>query len=232
MALLFHDGFETGGADAWSSVVGTPAFHADYANTGNYGMQCNTSGSEAGVTISLSSHRRATFYLYIQSTPDDDCIILGGNYFNDWYLVLDTNRYIDLYYGDSATKKADGSTQLSTGQWYRISLSIDGVDSCKVYIGESEEHSATQSGIADFSPRIGALSSVTANLYFDDIAFDDDSSLDNIGDIHVGPARPVGEGTDDDNYTLDEHGWADSSEAADAVYTEINNDPDKGSRKT
>ena len=66
MALVFHDGFETGGAEAWSSVTGSPSFvgagavgGSDDPNTGNYCMRCNASGSAVYVHPSRLAVKRA-----------------------------------------------------------------------------------------------------------------------------------------------------------------------------
>ena len=72
---------------------------------------------------------------------------------------------------------------------------------------------------------LGVYTSCTADLYFDDFACDSIINTDDLGDIRTLAARPAGEGTDDDNYTTDPQGWADSTGAADAVYTELTDDP-------
>ena len=81
MALVFHDGFETGGADAWLSVTGSPTFVAGAARTGGYGMRCNTSAAQAFITSTSTGSvnvSKWSFNLYITSLPNSDCTILIG----------------------------------------------------------------------------------------------------------------------------------------------------------
>jgi hypothetical protein len=201
MALEFHDGFETGGADAWSSTTGSPTFTAGAANTGNYGMRCNSSGSAVGVSYT-GSLKRATFYLYIASAPTGADAQLTDNGTAFWSLYLTTAREIDLYYGATPTKKADGTTVLNTGQWYRISISADGTDTCKVFIDGNEEHSDTQASMTTVSGTVGILNTgVTADLYFDDYARDQTASTADLGNIKTLAARPNAEGTDQNTGT-------------------------------
>jgi len=167
--------------------------------TGNYCMTCDSSGSSDYVVKDSGTDRqRATFYLLIAETPSSGCRIFGIADTDQWSLYLDSSRYIDLYYGATPTKKADGTNQLSIGVWYRISISADGSGNVKVYIDGIEEHSQTQSGVDHIESNLGVLTSDTAELYFDDYACDGTTSTDDIGDIRTLAARPTANGTDQD----------------------------------
>ena len=219
MALIFHDGFETGGAENWASVTGSPTFIAGAANTGNYGMRCNVSGASAYVT-KVKVNRRITFYLYINSggTPDIDCIIYGAK--GTAAIVLNTSRQLELWVDGP---KKDTGTALNEGQWYRVSMSLASAG-CKIYVDGSEDctTATAQSLIGD---DIGVITSCTADLYFDDYATDNTDSTDDLGDIRTLAARPIGEGTDQDTATSKADGWVDNTESAVAVFGELDSDP-------
>jgi hypothetical protein len=192
MALTFHDGFETAGAGAWGSVTGSPTFIAGAKYSGNYGMHCDTTGGADVYYVGSSlTYYQVTCRLYISTAPGRDTTILGDNLNGN--LVLTTTRELDLY--DGAVKKRDGTTQLNTSQWYRISLAIDSSGNAEYWIDGSSE--STQIGISAMTNLdVGIRDSVTANLDFDDVAVSNTDSVADIGDIRTLAARPTGNGVD------------------------------------
>ncbi len=228
MALVFHDGFETGGADAWSNVTGTPTFIAGAAHTGGYGMRCNTSSAIAYVSYHTVDNSDINcgvgFYLRIASAPSVDCDILGeAGIIDDLHLKLTDDRHIEVWY--DGTLRDTSNSQLSTEQWYRIAVSMPNSGNRKLWIDGTEECSwSTGSTYIRF--HLGVLTSCNADLYFDDIWFDSAHSIatDN-GDIRTLAARPIGEGTDQDTATAKADGWVDNTESAVAVFGELDSDP-------
>jgi len=223
MALVFHDGFETGGAEAWTSTLGTPSFHADYAHSGNYGMQCNASGSIVYVryeAASGSTTQGYSFYFYLTAAPSAECTIfslISDDAFV-FKLTIGTDRKLNIY-DDQNNKEGTTASALNTGQWYHLELKYSAGDFyCQV--DGSDEIIATGTSRSIIEYRLGVQSTVTANFYYDDFVITD--SADYPGDIRVLAARPVAEGTDQDTGTGAD--WQDSDNTP-AVYTELDQDP-------
>ena len=230
---LFAGGYRkstTDSGSSWSSVTTSDVTFKlllPISHTGKYAMRCNSTGSAVYVGKTLTGNQyRLSFYLYIASAPTADAQLMG-KHGSGWCLFLDTDRYLDVYYGITPTKKADGTTQLNTGTWYRISISTDSSENCKVYIDGNIEHSVTETGMSGGTvPTYGVFNAdVTADLYFDDFAIDGTDSTDDLGDIRTLAARPNAEGTDQDTATSKADGWVDSTETAVAKYTELDTSP-------
>lgn len=205
MAIVFHDGFEMGGFGEWPSVTGSPTLvttgevDGDDPNTGSYCMRCNTSSGTAYVGWGFSGSLCVQFtaYIYIADAPDSDTQIFGSS--SRTFLKLTTTREIDLY-GEVSGKLADGSTQLDTNTWYRISGTADNSeDKAYVWIDGNIEHngitvdSAAWSASLDFG--VGIIDSCTADLYFDDVILSDTTKqTTDIGDIRTLVSLPAGAG--------------------------------------
>jgi len=197
MIPLFHDGFESSGADAWDSVQGTPSFIAGAANSGNYGMECDTTGGATTAYVSRSAitYYGFSFYLTVKTAPSSDVPILGGS--GDVRLVLTTDRKLEVW--SPATLRITGTAQLTLDETYRVSYqSYTGGDS-KLYVNGIQDGSSYSSVLAFGALNLGILESVTAHLYFDDfIATNQDGDSDDPGDIHILAARPTANGSDQD----------------------------------
>jgi len=219
MALVFHDGFETGGAEAWASVTGSPTFIAGAAANGsNYGMRCNATGSAVYANSGKNIYGGSANY-YIVDLPDSDTPIMGNTIDG---VVLKTTGYIELLAGGTVRDTSD--TQLQTGQWYRISWAdLSGSAETKIYIDGVEE---CVYGVREYIVgRFGVIDNVTCDLYVDDVAIDGSIVSGDLGDIRTLAARPVGEGTDQDVATTAANGWANAADSANGNYTEIDDDP-------
>lgn len=188
MALVFLSGFETGDFGEWSSTTGSPAVVGTQKKTGDYAMQCDTTGGAATayVTAHSGETQRGTFYLRIATAPSALCRIFGGIGGGDLNIRLDTDRHIDLYNSNDASRL--GTTELALNTWYRISFGIDGSYKGTVYLNGVVEHSPAI--ISNTEPYLGILDSVTADLYFDDYSSDNTVSSDDPGDIRVLRSSP------------------------------------------
>jgi len=225
MALNFHDGFETGGAEAWSSVTGTPAFNASYANTGNYGMRCNAAGSAVYVTPPSNTYHRISVWIYINSITNAITIIGGSLSTNEAALELTSSRYLRLVSNSGGDDT--GPTQLNTGTWYRISVSASSASGCKAYLNGVEECSFSNNASAGIGTgEVGAYGPVTCDIYFDDCAYDGTDSTSDLGNILTLAARPTSNGIDVD---LGNNMWQDRTGGSDngnnANYVRLTDDP-------
>ena len=221
MSLVFHDGFETGGADAWGGSTGTVSVQDIIKKTGNYALRSHPTSSNGYVFNTGQFHKRISVFLYIADAPDQRVIILGQNTVDKVNVRLGTDRRLGLYELD--VLRSAGTTVLDTGKWYRISVSCDGADNVKVYIDGVEELSSLTSGL-EILRLVGILTAgTTADLYFDNYAADDTASTDDIGDIRTLAARPIGQGVDNDAGS-DEDDWRDPANNA-ATYVHLDSDP-------
>lgn len=188
--LDFYSGFETGTLDEWASTTGAASINTTESHTGDYSVQCNTSGSPAYVQQNNTGTRRVTWYMYIDTAPSANSTIfldaVGGV---PHALVLSTDRYILLVDNGSVTDI--GTTQLALDTWYRISLHTSGA--CQVYINGNLEFGENMTWVPAI-PAIGNHSSTTANLLFDDFACESLNEAGDMGDIRVLRAVPNAEG--------------------------------------
>ena len=130
MAITFISGVEMGTLGEFDTTSGTVSASTTQKNTGAYSVRCNPTSSYGYVRYSSTTETRISFYLYIATSPNSDAKIFGVSS-GYWGLVLTTDGYIDLY--ESTTKRVDGTTQLSTGTWYRISLTVNSSDGHAYY---------------------------------------------------------------------------------------------------
>lgn len=207
MAITGFSGAELGTTDEFFLTSGTVSVSGSNVNTGSFSLRSNPSNGVGYVNLNNSAmSTRFTAYLYIDSSPDQETVILGYNQAGYANIRLTSDRYLKAYNGD--TLKGSGSTQLNEDTYYRISGSIDGDsanDPFKVYIDGVEEISDDMDGVVNgwggaSSFRVGASTlNTTADLYFDDIVCDDISSTDDLGNIVVAvAANPNADGDAND----------------------------------
>ena len=192
-AMTFHSGFESGSTFEWSSSWGTFSIQTSIKKTGTYAMRCNPSTSPVYVNAGATANR-GTFYLYIAAAPSIETIICGRTSTSS--IQLTATNYITLY--DGSAIRGTSTTQLALSTWYRISFSRDSSNNGAAYINGTQEISTTTL-VNGFSERLGVVSTgaATADLYFDDVAFDNTQSIDDVGDIRTLLSLPNAAG----NYT-------------------------------
>lgn len=217
MALIFHSGFETGDFSEWVLIFGSPAVVETQKKTGIYAMQCDTTGGAATAYVvkSTPDDRRLTVYIYISTAPNVEAIILGSVGMSYCNIRLTDDRHLTLYI--DTTLKDTGSNQLALNTWYRISLSVTG-DEAYGYLNGTLEVSTVDVAANLVSARCGILTEVTADIYFDDFAVDDDYSGNDIGDIRVARASPNAAGEYTNFDTLSGYTNCDEVPASDADY--------------
>jgi len=172
MAITFISGIELGTLGEFSSTSGSVSASTAQHNTGAYSLRVNPSADNAYVAVA-ASQRRISLYLYIVDAPDNDCYVI----YNGWSLVLTTDRYVDLYEG--ATKRVDGTTQLNTGTWYRLSITVNSSDGwCYYWIDGNPEgnYDGTTTNIGQFIGAYTLGSAPTTDMYRDDSITDDTAS--------------------------------------------------------
>jgi hypothetical protein len=188
VALVFHSGFETNDFSEWNSTTGSPSIDATTKKTGSYAMRCNTSSAQA-YAGGPGSITRFSLYLYIASFPSSTTLIVGSESVAN--VRLGTTGILYLYDGNT---EEDSYSSLNTGQWYRISGSIDGSNNAKLFVDGIERCTTSAMSETYFGASLGVISSVTADLYFDDWAQDSTASTADLGDIRVQVALPESNG--------------------------------------
>lgn len=191
MAIIALVGAEMGTFGEVSSVFGSTTISATHPNTGSYSYLFNPSGGSAYIQAFVSTAKRISIYIYIDTSPDVESRIIGSLDANMVNVRLTSDRYLKLY-NQNTQKGSTGSIQLAEYTYYRISVSLDpdtANDPCKVYIDGVEEISADTDGCTIIQAIVG-VASATADIYVDDIVLDDTASTADLGDIRVQLAQP------------------------------------------
>ena len=199
MALTFHSGFEGGNTFEWSGVTGTPSIQSTIKKTGSYAMRANTSATTANVSANLTvAPVQFSVYVRVDTLPASDTMIVGsGLDANGAYIYLTSTGYLKLQDGSTPTLRGTSATQLSTGQFYRISGTLDTTND-KGYVWIDGVIDSNLNGVAIGSTiaywgsgglgntmYFGVVTSATTDLYMDDVAVGDTSGSADLGDIRT-----------------------------------------------
>lgn len=203
MARLATTGFEcndvrTDGSPGFAiQLLSGATYRAGAARTGSFGIQCAAAASPDSHaqllftgTVGRTYYARA--YVNFQSFPGSDCWVVyigAGSMLPIFGLVVTSGGIARAYRGFSAGSQSvaqvgsDGPT-LSTGTWYRVEVSLNcgvgSIDSGELRIDGVTVASASsqnwQDGVTG-GMQVGYLplsGNVTATLYTDDWAYNDD----------------------------------------------------------
>jgi hypothetical protein len=164
-------------------------------NTYRYGMDADDSEDVyTGGVFWISSDAGSTWSYYL-SQSDLDLK----------FATLSDTSGISLvgFYGDNKVigyTTSDDSEVLSYESWDRISFTQNtSTNDIKLFVDGTEvfNHDREVSP-ASFDMAVGVMTSATADMYFDDIAFDDDDTTStDLGDVRVAKASPNAAGTYD-----------------------------------
>ena len=208
-APSYITGFEMGSAGEAAIGVGL-VIQGTTVRTGNYAMQANPAATQSiaefrsranGGTF-RSLFRSARFYVQVGALPDSNVIIwsLWDSGFSSSFeaIQLGTNGKLSIGWLNAGTFSGTiSSSALSAdGHWHRIEVEVISSTSRKLFVDGSlwatDSTSITSGGVAQAGAIVGAHKpgtfSVTTNLYFDDIVFDDGDAIIGAGkDILLGP---------------------------------------------
>ena len=189
---LWSCGFElqstTSGVE-WDTTTGSPSISTTTKRSGAAALRCNPSAATAFIRHQYSSGEPTAdfyirFYLYIATAPASLSKILFL-YDTSWFdnvasIRINSDRTLELWDDHNNVQLGSDSSALNIGQWYRIELFVDGngsgnCDALTARIDGAQFATGTISGIVSQPNRldIGAVSSQTSDLYFDDIAIND-----------------------------------------------------------
>ena len=223
------DGLETGTFDLWYEVTGTPSISHTQAHTGYYSMRVNSGSSY--VFDGGTANAKISFWIYIATAPSSPARILGNPDTTSYAgVALNSDRTLSLL--DAGVVEDTSSETIPLGEWHRICVAHDGDATSKVYLDGTLVCSSTSMSAASYGGRRGCSNAVTTlDLYFDDFySVESATDTDDLGNVIIGKALPVGEGTDQDTYSNNGNNvnaWTanDVDGSSDAVYTEVDDEP-------
>ena len=186
MARLYTTGFELNSAT--SGVEGDThnltAISSTIFRSGAYSLRCNASSTTPFWRHQVLSADSSTVigylraYLYIASLPSANVQILrfvtsaNGPQCS---IQLNTNGQLRLN-NNLAVQIGSNSSALNTGQWYRLELSFNPATGAVDARIDGSSFASGSTATGSWSRVIvGVISSVTADLYFDDVAVNDNS---------------------------------------------------------
>jgi len=193
VARLWSSGFELqtvgsaggGSVGEWETTVGSPSINTTTKRTGAASLRCNPTAASAYLRHSLmtgtttSAHVYLRAYVYIATLPSANTMLMGWIDTSPFgYGVrLRTDGKLAIGGTNSVLIGTASTITLSTGQWYRIELDYDdGTDLATCYVDGVS--ACTLSGADTFGgtqAMFGLFDSCTADVYFDDIAVNDNS---------------------------------------------------------
>ena len=191
-ARLWQTGVElqstTSGVD-WDSTLGSPTINTTTKRSGAASLRCNPTAAAWYIRHRYAGTGATTiyarFYIYISTATDgtETIVRLGDSGFAtepDVYLQITTGNILQLR--DSAgTQIGSNSSALNTGQWYRVELESpfspgDTGNTYKARLDGTEFASGTGAGFLGDAVnflQVGIITASTADIYFDDIAVND-----------------------------------------------------------
>jgi hypothetical protein len=187
MGRLWSCGFElqsvTAGVE-WQTTIGSPTINTTTKASGDAALRCNPTAAAHYIQHTFRGDVVADvwgrFKLYIATAPSAKTTILAyGDSGNFYGAKIRLGTDSKLYTNNSAlTTETAGSTVLTTGQWYSITWYYnETTNTLTVKVdGVTEINAASVDDIAGGGRiRQGIFEATTADLYFDDIALNDNS---------------------------------------------------------
>lgn len=183
---MFSSGFETNtltDAIEWDTISDLASIDTSIYRSGESSMRINVtvdSGTANHVVTAMGagSTYSVRTYMYIASAPSADTYILAYE-FNNVGIKLTNGRQLKLF---GAAQLGSNSATLDLNTWYRIEMVMD-YDSDTVTGYLDGVQFATGTGlIAGSNVHVGiGTGSITADLYFDDFAINDDTGTEQTG---------------------------------------------------
>jgi hypothetical protein len=212
---IYTTGFELNSTTAgmeYDSNINTPAISSSTFRSGSYSLNTalGTSSTE-GINHAFSNANKGTqhyirVYLRIATAPSSEIKVLevySSAAASRAYVKMTSSMTLKLY-DDSDTLIGSASSALSLNTWYRVELMIDSATGATAELtlkldgtDVAKTTTGTLSSYNNFS--LGILENATADLYWDDIAVNEEdiANEDNWpGEGSVVYLRPNANGTD------------------------------------
>src|SRR3990167_107864 len=192
MARLFSSGFElndlTSGVEITSSTGAADSIVTTPVRSGTYSYRVAPGANIGYVLYVFKSVNTADgfffrFYIYIAGTPanqNDIFQVLQDNGNNKVEIKINTDRTLELWNAEDNAQVGSDSSALSLNTWYRIELKVDCTTISSTAIEGKIDGTSFASGTINLANGIstlvfGLVEAATADLFFDDIAINDDS---------------------------------------------------------
>lgn len=191
MARRWSSGFELNEiAKEWGvALTGSPTLAAPpgTGRGGSYAMRCNPSGATAYATKNTSAMGGGDvwtwrFYLYIATLPGAAMRIWTQTGSNS--IILNTNGTLQVYNESGGANVGSASSALSTATWYRIEIQGTwDTDGTIAWLDGTQFCNATgKVNGSSFKLGCGVTGTTgTADLYFDDVAWNDSTGATQTG---------------------------------------------------
>lgn len=205
MSLLFLSGFETGNYVDDEFVSWTATIQSSIKKTGTYAARLNPTGGGDVIITPQRPYKRLSFWFYVASlpAPEDGYVTIVNRQGADTRcgIQINSNGQIQLRIVsyDEQFDYWDSNFTISTGQWYRVCVCVQwnsGTSRGKtrlyvdgVLINSDDDGYATWIGWV-----FGFVTAETYDVYLDDIVFDDDESLEDMGNRRILRAGITGAG--------------------------------------
>jgi hypothetical protein len=176
----------------WETTTGTVSINTTTKRSGAASIRCNpTSGTgyiQHRFRVDSTARVFLRAYVYVASMPTADTGILTyGDGATGWRpeIRLRTNGTLQVWDTGTSAYVGTASSALSTGTWYRVELDYADslADAVNAYLDGTEFTGGT--AVTDMNGggviRVGVQTSCTADIYFDDIAVNDDTGTAQTG---------------------------------------------------
>lgn len=231
----------TGDLTFYTVTVGTVASSTEQARSGSRSIKCDSTASGTAYvrkdSVLADAGRRISVGFYFSNFQTNPVGIIVPRTSADAgvFSLRVTSAGVLQLWNNSAQIGIDGST-LSTGQWYRITLTYTitstTVNEFRVYLNDNTSadisvSNATLSATGTSALRLGwSVGTLNSGfiLYLDDVHIDDSSSLAAFsGDIHVTAKKPASENTNNfDTAIGNARGSTDYDNVNEVPYSETN----------
>ncbi|XUX01206.1 MAG: hypothetical protein TUN42_04250 [Dehalogenimonas sp.] len=199
MSVTFLSGWEGGNSFEFASVTGTVVTSTAQKKTGSYAMEVTAASTPRYMTSGFIG-RAVAFWLYIDTALNAEDYIVGTSGSNN--IRLTSDRYLKVY--DQTTLLGTSTTQLSTGTWYHVAMSVS-TTGYAVRLWLNGTIDANINGVNSTvnyitGVHIGLIngSAASGKLYFDDFIQDGLGRDTSLGQCQIVVARPSGAGNYND----------------------------------
>ncbi len=217
-ARLWSAGFELQTTTAeveYTANVGVPSINTTTVRSGAAAFRTNPSATAIGMSYDFKAADTADNYFFrayvrVATAPSDETQILlvrDSAATDQMSIRMNTDRTLELWDEEDALQVGSASSALALNTWYRVELRYDTATQVAGSMiadarldGTSFASSTTLDHLnGPMTFRVGVLTSTAADLYFDDLAINDDStSADNwAGEGKIVHLQPDGDGTNE-----------------------------------
>ena len=196
----------------WDTSVSNMAVASDFVHSFHKKsiISGTTSANQTLVGTTKDSGSRISLYIYFVTLPSATSAIFqlrnGGSNLTCVSVRVTSAGVLQLWNGVSTAQIGSNGTTVSTGQWYRISLSYvitsNVVNRFELSVNNSSTISVTNATITNISTSVLRVGNTDGNASLsyrmNDVYIDNSSALTDPGNIFITAKRPNSNGTTND----------------------------------